>query len=182
MDSRSDEKSLPAIENPEELLPEGLKKASVETRVESPGTIEEDDLEMWRDRALRLQAEMENFRKRQQRLTEEAIRADRERLLRSFLQVADDLERALNADKGDAESLRQGVDLTYQTLKRLLEQEGVKHILPQGQPFDPAWHEAVGSVPHQIAGVRPNTVVEVEQEGYSLEDRLLRPARVLVAD
>jgi molecular chaperone GrpE len=99
-----------------------------------------------------------------------------------LLQVADDLERALKADRMDAENLRQGVDLTYQTLKRLLEQEGVKPLQSQGQPFDPAWHEAVGSVPHQVAGIRPNTVVEVDQEGYSLGARLLRPARVLVAD
>ncbi len=158
-----------------------LERASVDTEMESPDRIEEDDLEMWRDRALRLQAEMENFRKRQRRLTEEAILADRERVLRSLLHVTDDLERALNADKSDTESLRQGVDLTYQNLRRLLAQEGVKRIPSEGQAFDPAWHEAVGSVPYETAGVPPNTVVVVEQEGYSLRDRLLRPARVLVA-
>ena len=184
MDPKIDKKTVPIKAGSEGLLPEGLAKATVPTEVvESQEELEEEsNLEEWRDRALRLQAEMENFRKRQRRLTEEAIMADRERLLRTFLQVADDLERALNADEMDNESLRLGVDLTYQTLKRLLEQEDVKPIQPQGQPFDPAWHEAVGSVPHQVAGVRPNTVVEVDQEGYSLGDRLLRPARVLVAD
>jgi molecular chaperone GrpE len=184
MDPKSDKKSGPIKAGSEGLLPGGLGKAKVPTEVvESPdGLEEENSLEEWRDRALRLQAEMENFRKRQRRLTEEAILADRERLLRSMLQVADDLERALKADGMDAENLRQGVDLTYQTLKRLLEQEGVKPLQSQGQPFDPAWHEAVGSVPHQVAGIRPNTVVEVDQEGYSLGARLLRPARVLVAD
>ncbi|NIO00050.1 MAG: nucleotide exchange factor GrpE [Anaerolineae bacterium] len=178
----NDKKNVPTTVSSEEMLPEGLDKASVPTEVvESQEVLEENNLEEWRDRALRLQAEMENFRKRQRRLTEEAILADRERLLRSFLQVVDDLERALNADKRDAESLRQGVDLTHQTLKRLLEQEGVKRIPSEGQAFDPAWHEAVGSVPYETAGVPPNTVVVVEQEGYSLRDRLLRPARVLVA-
>jgi len=183
MDPKSEKKSVPIKAGSEDLLPEGLAKAKVPTEVvESQDVLEENNLEEWRDRALRLQAEMENFRKRQQRLTEEAIMADRKRLLRSFLQVADDLERALSADETDADNLRQGVHLTYQTLKRLLEQEDVKPLQPQGQPFDPAWHEAVGSVPHQVAGVRPNTVVEVDQKGYSLGDRLLRPARVLVAD
>ena len=142
---------------------------------------EEESLEVWRDRALRLQAEMENFRKRQQRLTEERIAADRERLLRAFLRVADDLERALNADGTDAESLRQGVDLTYRSLMQLLNQEGVEPIQAEGKPFDPAWHEAVGTVSHEDAGAEPDTVVEVMQPGYRLGDRLLRPARVIVA-
>jgi molecular chaperone GrpE len=141
----------------------------------------EESVELWRDRALRLQAERENFRKRQQRLAEERIVEDRKRVLRSLLQVADDLGRVLNADNVDAESLRQGVDLTYQTLMRLLAQEGVEPIQAVEQPFDPAWHEAVGTIPCQNAGAEPNTVVEVEQKGYRLGDRLLRPARVLVA-
>lgn len=136
---------------------------------------------MWRDRALRLQAEMENFRKRQQRLADERVAADRGRLLRAFLNVNDNLERALNADGTDAESLRQGVNLTYQTMERLLEQEGAELIQARGQPFDPAWHEAVSTVPHQQADAEPDTVIEVVQAGYRLGDRLLRPARVVVA-
>ena len=142
---------------------------------------EEDTLEVWRDRALRLQAEIENFRKRQQRLTDERITADRERLLRSFLHVADDLERALNADGTDAESLWQGVGLTHQSLMRLLDQEGAEPIQAEGQPFDPSWHEAVGTVPHLRAGAELDTVVEVVQPGYRLGNRLLRSARVIVA-
>ncbi len=141
----------------------------------------EETLEMWRGRALRLQAEIENFRKRQQRLAEERITADRERLLRAFLHIADDLERALDADGADAESLQQGVGLTYQTMARLLDREGVEPIQAQGQPFDPAWHEAVGIIPHQDAGAKPDVVVEVVQPGYRLGDRLLRPASVIVA-
>jgi molecular chaperone GrpE len=150
-----------------------------ETRSTEPG--EEETLEMWRDRALRLQAEMENFRKRQQRLADERVAADRERLLQGFLDVADNLERALNADGADTESLRQGVGLTYQTLMRLLSQEGIEPVQAESQPFDPSWHEAIGTVSHQVAGARPDTVVEVVQAGYRLEDRLLRPARVIVA-
>lgn len=140
-----------------------------------------EDLEMWRDRALRLEAEMDNFRKRQRRLAEDRVAADRERLLRAFLAVADDLARALSADGADAESLREGIDLTYQGLMRLLDQEGVEPIQARGMPFDPAWHEAVGTIPHQEAGVESDTVAEVVQPGYRLGDRLLRPAQVIVA-
>ena len=152
-----------------------------DTKHAAPGESEASEQTDWRDRALRLQAEIENYRKRQQRLAEERIHADRERLLRSFLRVADDLERALKADGTDAESLRQGVGLTHQALMRVLEQEGAEPIEAMGQPFDPAWHEAVGALPHQRVGVEPDTVVEVVEAGYRLGDRLLRPARVIVA-
>jgi molecular chaperone GrpE len=137
--------------------------------------------EEWRDRALRLQAEMENFRKRQQRLAEERIAADRERLLRAFLGVADDLERALGADDTDAESLRQGVDMTYHSMMRLMEREGAEPVQAEGQPFDPAFHEAVSTMPHEEADAGPDMMVQMVQAGYQLEDRLLRPARVIVA-
>ena len=150
-----------------------------ETRAEQ--AMEEEGLELWRDRAMRLQAEMENFRKRQRRLADERFTADRERLLRAFLRVSDDLERALGADGADADSLRRGVDLTHQGLMRVLNQEGVEPIQVVGQPFDPTWHEAVSALPHQQTSAKPNTVVEVVQTGYRLEDRLLRPARVIVA-
>jgi molecular chaperone GrpE len=147
----------------------------------APQGADEEDLGMWRDRAQRLQAEMENFRKRQQRLADERIAADRERLLRAFLDVADNLERALNTNGTDVESIRQGVGLTHQTMERLLDQEGAELIQAKGQPFDPTWHEAVSTVPYQDADAEPDTVIEVVQAGYRLGDRLLRPARVIVA-
>jgi len=156
----------------------GTQKPIADTREESA---EGEDLDMWRDRALRLQAEMENFRKRQQRLADERVAADRERLLRAFLRVADDLERALHADGTDAESLRQGVGLTHQSLMHIIDQEGAEPIEAGGRPFDPAWHEAVGTVPSRHAGAAPDTVVKVVQPGYRIGDRLLRPARVIVA-
>ena len=139
------------------------------------------EVEVWRDRALRLQAEMENYRKRQRRLAEERIAEERERLLQRFLQVADELERALTASREDTNSLRQGVELAYRILMKHLEQEGVEPIPAQGQPFDPELHEAIGAKPQQGPGIEPQTVVEVLRPGYHLDGRLLRPARVLVA-
>jgi molecular chaperone GrpE len=95
--------------------------------------------------------------------------------------IADDLERALIVEGGDNESLREGVEVTYRSLKQLLRQEGVDQIEAKGEEFDPTWHEAVGTVPHQKAGVGQDSVVEVAQQGYLLDGRLLRPARVVVA-
>ena len=135
---------------------------------------------MWRDRALRLQAEIENFRKRQQRLAEQQIATEREQLLRAFTQVADDLERTLDA-RTDIEGLRQGVQVTYQNLMRLLNREGVEAIPAKGAWFDPALHEAVSTVSHLDTGVEPQRVFKVTERGYRIGDRLLRPARVIVA-
>jgi molecular chaperone GrpE len=140
-----------------------------------------EDLEMWRDRALRLQAEMENYRKRQRRLAEEQVLASRERMLRVFLGVADDLARALNAHEADAASLRQGVAMTYRNLEQMLDREGIRVIEAKGQSFDPTWHEAAGTVSHRDAGVAPQTVIDVMERGYRLGERVLRPARVIVA-
>jgi molecular chaperone GrpE len=179
MDSQAHDEAHPAVADEERDQQAVVSAASEDGGQETAA--EEEGLEEWRDRALRLQAEMENFRKRQRRLTDEMIAAERERLLRSFVLVADDLQRALRVWKTDVQSLRQGVELTYHTLMRLFEQEGVQPIAPLGQRFDPSWHEAVGTVPHETAEAKPDTVVEVVQEGYRLGDRLLRPARVVIA-
>ncbi|MGD8627130.1 MAG: nucleotide exchange factor GrpE [Anaerolineae bacterium] len=135
----------------------------------------------WCDRALRLQAEMENYRKRQQRLARDRVEEERQRLLRSFLGVVDDLERALQAPAGDAEGLRQGVQLTHRAALRMLEKEGVEEVPAESQPFDPAWHEAVSTVPHRQANTQPDTVLQVVEPGYRLDGQLLRPAKVIVA-
>jgi len=160
----------------------GAKREICEPVTDTQGeSADGEEVDMWRDRALRLQADMENFRKRQQRLADERVAAERERLLRAFLRVADDLERALGADGTDAESLRQGVDLTHQGLMHIIDQEGAEPIEAAGRPFDPAWHEAVGTVPSRHVGAAPDTVFKVVQPGYRIGDRLLRPARVIVA-
>lgn len=134
----------------------------------------------WQDLALRLQAEMENFRKRQRRLAQDEVASERERLLRGVLSVADNLERALAESRGDS-GLRQGVEVTYNALAQWLKQQGVERLHSRGKPFDPAWHEAVSTVSRAQYGVEPQTVVEVMEEGYTLNGRLLRPAKVVVA-
>ncbi len=166
---------------PPPVPPRRPERAKANLKAQKSLAQEQDELKMWRDRAQRLQAEMENFRKRQQRLADERVTADRERLLRAFLGVSDNLERALSAGEADAESLRQGVELTHQAMARLLEQEGAELVRAQGEPFDPTWHEAVSTIPCQQAETEPDTVVEVLQAGYRIGDRLLRPAQVIVA-
>jgi molecular chaperone GrpE len=135
----------------------------------------------WHDRALRLQAEMENYRRRQKRLAQDEIESERERLLKAFLEVVDDLERALASPSQDGGALREGVQLTHRAALQRLKKEHVERIEARGRRFDPSWHEAVSTVPGRPLGAAPETVVQVLEPGYRLGDRLLRPARVVVA-
>lgn len=146
----------------------------VEEKPAQPPAAETD----WHGVAQRLQAEMDNFRKRQTRRADEAIAAERERLLRSVLPLADNLNRALNYNHAAETNLRQGVELTQRELLRFLEAEGVTKIEAVGQPFTPELHEAVATVPAQVAS---DTVVQEVEAGYKLGDKLLRPAKVVVA-
>lgn len=146
----------------------------VEEKPVTPAAEETD----WQAIAQRLQADIENFRKRQTRRADEAIAAERERLLRLMLPLADNLERALRYGNSDEQTLSQGVELIRRELKRLLENEGVNRIETVGRPFTPDMHEAVASTPAQA---EPGTVLEEVEAGYKLGDKLLRPARVVVA-
>jgi len=138
----------------------------------------ESDQPDWESIARRQQAEMENFRKRQQRRADEAVSAERERLLRLILPAADNLTRALNQEAATDDSLRQGIELTLREFDRLLTAEGVTKIETVGSTFDPEWHEALATVPNYGES---NTVVEEIEAGYKLNDKLLRPAKVIVA-
>jgi len=134
------------------------------------------------DLYLRARADLENYRKRAQREKEDLSRFANENLLREILPVVDNLERALeHARQGDSGNggLLQGVEMTLGQFQRVLEKFGVTPLRSVGEPFDPARHEALGQV--ESAEHPPNTVVQELQRGYLLNDRLLRPAMVMVA-
>jgi molecular chaperone GrpE len=133
----------------------------------------------WQSLALRLQADMDNYRKRQARRADDAIVLERERLLRLMLPVADNLTRALSQNGQGDEPLRQGVELTHRELMRLLEAEGVTPIEAVGQAFTPELHEAIATVMTEAKAA--GTVVEEVETGYKLGEKLLRPTRVVVA-
>lgn len=132
----------------------------------------------WKSLALRLQADMDNFRKRQVRRADDAIAVERERLLSLMLPIADNLARALQYEGQGDDSLRQGVELIYRELMRLLEAESTTRIEALGQAFTPELHEAVGTV---MSDAEAGTVIEELESGYKLGEKLLRPARVIVA-
>lgn len=141
----------------------------------------QEELLQHRDAMLRMQAEMENLRKRLIRDQERARKFALENIMKDLLQVRDSLERGLQVapESATVESLREGEDLTLKQLNKLLEDHGLELINPQGESFNPEWHQAVALMPSQ--DVPENTVLEVMQKGFRLHERLLRPAMVVVA-
>ena len=140
-----------------------------------------------KDRALRALAEVENVRKRLERERDDARVYSVTRFARDLLTVADNLTRALaslpadtRAKADDAiKAVIDGVEATERELQAALGRHGIKSIEAQGQRFDPHLHQAIAEVPAQ--GAEPGTVVNVVQPGYTIGDRLLRPAMVTVA-
>ncbi len=126
-------------------------------------------------------ADMENLRKRTEREVQNAHKFALERFLAELLPVRDSLELGLAAAGAevDVAPLRQGVALTLKQLATAMEKFGVREVNPVGVKFNPTEHEAVAMAPTEQA--EPNTVVQVMQKGYVLNDRLIRPAKVLVA-
>jgi molecular chaperone GrpE len=126
----------------------------------------------------RLAAEFDNYRKRAARDQQNLVARAHERLVKELLPVLDDLERALEAAEGHEEAkLEEGVSLVARSLRDVLRKEGLEEVPTEGR-FDPHVHEALLSQP---SDAEEGSVIEVLQKGYRLGDRVLRPARVVVA-
>lgn len=123
-------------------------------------------------------AESENIRRRAQDDTEKARKFALEKFSSELLAVKDSLEAALTVESATLESYKSGVELTLKQLASVFEKFNVVEMNPSGEKFDPHKHQAISLVE---AEAEPNTVVQVLQKGYSLHDRVLRPALVMVA-
>ncbi|MBH5372674.1 nucleotide exchange factor GrpE [Bradyrhizobium glycinis] len=161
------------------IMPDDPEPGSVET-------LQKEAAEA-RDRMLRTLAEMENLRKRTAKEVADARLYGITGFARDVLEIADNLQRALDAVPAEARAaadpgltaLIEGVELTERSLLNALEKHGVKKLDPQGQKFDPNFHQAMFEVPD--ASVPSGTVVQVVQAGYTIGERVLRPALVGVA-
>jgi molecular chaperone GrpE len=127
------------------------------------------------DLAKRTKAEFENFRKRVARQAAEAESRGRAELATSLVPVLDNLERALAAANPEEDHLAEGVRLVRDELTGVLARAGVESYSPEGEAFDPDWHEAMLTRPGD-----PGLVLEVLEKGYRLNGQVLRPARVVV--
>ncbi|MCG5531063.1 nucleotide exchange factor GrpE [Halorhodospira halochloris] len=139
-------------------------------------------VETHRDQALRIRAEMENMQRRAQKDVEQAKRQGLEKVASDLLQVKDSLEMGVQAaedEEADRAKLLEGSQLTLKMLNQVFERAQIEEIDPQGERFNPDYHEAMAAQPS--SDQEPNTVLHVVQKGYRLEERLLRPALVVVA-
>jgi molecular chaperone GrpE len=128
----------------------------------------------------RTKADFENYRKRAAREHERLVAHAHERLVKELLPILDDLERALEAaERHEEAALVDGVKLVENALRKALEKEGLAEI-PTDGPFDPHVHEALLTKPND--GAESGSVLEVVQRGYRLGDKVVRPARVIVAE
>lgn len=135
------------------------------------------------DQNLRLQAEIQNMRRRHQTNREEAARYRAQDLAKEVLPVLDNLERALQTEVTDeaGQSLKQGVEMVLESFKRALTNAKVTEIEAEGKTFDPNFHEALAQIP-ATEGQESGIVVEVYEKGYMLHDRVLRAAKVIVTE
>lgn len=137
--------------------------------------------ENW-EQLLLAKADVENVRRRAQQDVEKAHRFSIEKFAKDLLPVVESLEMglaAVNDESGDATALREGMELTYKQLIASLEKSGVEQVNPEGEAFNPAFHQAISMVPSPDHAA--NTVIQVFQKGYTLNKRLLKPAMVIVS-
>lgn len=138
------------------------------------------EVEEWKNRYLRAQADMENLRRRTKEEKEKALKYSTQDLMESLLPVIDNFERALNVEvkSEEASSLLKGVNMVYEQLLSALKKEGMEVIPALGETFDPHVHQAVMQVEEEEFA--SGEIVEELQKGYKLKDRVLRPSMVKV--
>lgn len=166
---------------------ESLAAAKEAELLEHPSYIElqnklteaEEKANQYWERILRMQAENENVQRRVQRDVENAHKYGLEKFVLELLPIIDSLERSLTLPEEQKHSVLEGVNMTLQMLYTALDKFGIEQINPMNEPFKPEFHQAVSA---QVdPNVAPNTVINVLQKGYLLNNRLIRPALVVVS-
>ena len=150
-----------------------------ETSEQSPLEKAEEEIEQLKDQYLRARAEFENYRKRTIKEKAELILNGGEKTITAILPVLDDFERALADQTEDPEAIKQGMELIYHKFVKTLEGLGVKKIETEEKPFDVDYHEAIAMVPG-MGDDKKGMVIDCVQTGYTLNDKVIRHAKVAV--
>jgi len=172
---KHEEKAEPEVKNEEAAVEivsdEGVGESD-------PLAAAEAEITDLKDKLLRTHAEMENLRRRTQREVEDARKFGIEKFAASLLDVVDNLERALAAEAGNEEALRDGVQMTLNSWHQMMTKFQMERIDAVGEQFDPHRHEALSQMPSEQP---EGTVIAQHVAGYTLHGRLIRPAKVLVS-
>lgn len=157
------------------------EELSEEERLRSRNSELEASLEKEKKEYMFLMAEFDNFRKRTLREKSELIKNAAESAFKGLLPIVDDFERALKASEGvdDAVSIREGMELIYKKLKKYMEQNGVKEMDPADTVFDADRHEAISAVPVADDSLK-GKILDTVEKGYTINDKVLRHAKVVV--
>lgn len=177
------EPSMHSVDDSTNTDKEAVDSETVEVTDDSQSKIEElqQELDDMSDRYLRLQAEMANIRRRNQREKEDILRFRSQSLAKELLPALDNIERALSieVDTEAGNNLKKGIEMVYDSLLEGFSKEGIEIVDPLGDPFDPNYHEAYTQVPaNEDQG--SNEVAQVFEKGYKLHERVLRAAKVSV--
>lgn len=178
---QADELDNETAEPVAELEDDAEEELSVEELQKQLAKAESKSAENW-DKVLRIQAEMDNLKRRTQKDLDSAHKYGLEKFAKELLSVIDSLELGIQAATSDAPEvvkLKEGSELTIKQFESVFAKFNIEAIDPMGQPFDPEFHQAMTMVPTEDA--EPNTVINVFQKGYVLNGRLIRPAMVVVA-
>ena len=171
------DKSSPIVSDQEF---DNIKNQIIELESEEESPSLEEEIESLKDQVLRAKAEVQNVR----RVAEQEVRKARlygvESLAKNFLSVGDNLERAIESLNEDSkpEDLEEGLRLILKSYEDALETGGIISIDPKGEPFNPEQHEALSVIENE--DLEPNSIIEVIQRGFMIQDRVLRPAKVIV--
>ena len=159
-----------------EKAPEKMTKKELILRINE---LQEESKKHY-DLYLRSEAEIENLRKRNKKEKEDWIRYANETLIKDILPVIDNLEMAISHAQNEEalQALKEGVELTLKGFKDTLEKSGLEEVKAEGEPFDPCYHHAVSETEDQ--NTEPGIIVQELQKGYTLKQRLIRPAMVVV--
>ncbi len=168
----------------EDVVPEAAEAeaAEQEETIEQQLEKNRETIKDYWDQMMRLRAEIENNRKRAERDIENAHKFALKNFVENLLPIIDSMEMgqtAATADNATLESIREGTALTLDMFLQVLEKNGLQQIDPLGEKFDPEKHQAISMI--EAEGAESNSVIEVMQKGFLLNDRLVRPAMVVVA-
>jgi len=179
----SDQDKVDAEEQPIDPQDESTqeREVSMESLMGRIDELENKAQENW-DQFVRSKAELDNVRRRAERDLENAHKYSLERFAQELLPIKDSLEMGVAAaqdEAADVAKLREGSELTLKMLSSTMEKFGIQVLDPKDEPFNPEWHQAVTMI--EAPGKDPNIVIDVMQRGYTLNERLIRPAMVVVS-
>lgn len=179
-----EQQAAAAAEAPQEEVEEVQQEAAAQAEeqpAEAPVDDLQDKLAEANDRYLRLAAEFDNYRRRSAKERMDLISLANENLVKDMLPIIDDFERALAAikDSDDTDSAKEGVELIYNKLVAFLKKNGVKEIEAVGKDFDTDFHEAVAQFPVEDKD-KKNKVIDVTQKGYTMGEKVIRYAKVVI--